>query len=131
MTRVTVSFVVFASLSLAACAVPAPPPAAEQVHPAWLAGTWQGTAWQVAASKTQGEADVTVTFAADGTWSASTGASGISWLDGDRVVLQGRYPGGDRIRYILKERERSDGHELWGMVEANFGPAAVSLKRVR
>ena len=53
-----------------------------------------------------------MTFASDGTWKASTGASGISWLAGDRVVLLGTYPGGGRIRYTLKERERADGHEL-------------------
>ncbi len=72
-----------------------------------------------------------MTFASDGTWKASTGASGIGWPAGDRVVLQGMYPGGDEIRYTLKQRDRADGHEPWGIVEASFGPAAVSLKRLR
>ena len=124
--------VVFAvSLSLAACAGSSPVPPAQAVHPPWLVGTWQGTAWQVAAGKTQGEADVTLTFAADGTWKASTGASGTSWVAGDRVVLEGVASDGAKIRYTLKERERANGREVWGIVEANFGAAAVSLKRIR
>jgi len=127
----TLSVGVFAlSLSLAACAGSAPRPL-QATNPAWLAGTWQGTAWQVAAGKDQGEANVTVTFAGDGTWKASTGASGTSWLVGDRVVLEGVASDGAKIRYTLKERERADGREVWGIVEANFGAAAVSLKRIR
>jgi len=131
MMRRTLCLVVLAlSLSLAACAgSTAPPP--QGTHPSWLAGTWQGTAWQVAAGKDQGEANVTVTFAGDGTWKASTGAAGTSWLVGDRVVLEGVAPDGAKIRYTLKERERADGREVWGIVEANFGAAAVSLKRIR
>jgi hypothetical protein len=116
-------------LVLVSCASNAVPPASQQVHPAWLVGTWQGTAWQVDASKDQGSADISVTFASDGTWKASTGASGVSWLAGDRVVLQGSYQGGDKVRYMLKQRQRADGHELWGIVEASFGAAAVSLTR--
>jgi hypothetical protein len=58
-------------------------------------------------------------------------AGASDWLAGERVVLPETYPGGGRNRYTLKERERADGHELWGVVEANFDPAAVRLKRVR
>ena len=123
-------------LSLAACAGPtvpsamAPPP----THPAWLAGTWEGDAWQVSASKDQGDAHVTVTFTGDGAWKASspTGTwSGTSSLVGDRLVLQGVDPSGGKVRYTLKERASADGHELWGMVEASFGAAMISLQRVR
>lgn len=118
------------SLALVSCASNAVPPASQQVHPPWLVGTWQGTAWQVDASKDQGSANVRVTFAGDGTWTASTGATGISWLAGDRVILQGTYPGGANVRYTLKERQRAEDHELWGIVEASFGAAAVSLTRL-
>jgi hypothetical protein len=117
------------SLALVSCASNAVPPPSPQVHPPWLVGPWEGTAWQVDASKDQGSADVSVTFASDGTWKASTGAFGISWLAGDRVVLQGSYQGGDKVRYTLKQRQRADEHELWGIVEASFGAAAVSLTR--
>jgi len=123
-------------LPLAACATgPAryTPPAAEQVHPAWLTGTWEGTAYQVVASKdAANEVDVTVTFAEGGAWKAMNGASGASWLTGNWVVLDGAFAGGNRIRYTLKERRSADGtHELWGVGEATFGAASVSLKKTR
>lgn len=72
-----------------------------------------------------------MTFAGDGTCKAST-ASGMStsWLVGGRVVLDGVAADGAKIRYTLKERERSDGREMWGLVQASFGPAMLSLKRV-
>src|SRR5512134_1783032 len=65
--RRLVSLAIFSvALSLAACATgPAryTPPAAEQVHPPWLVGTWQGTAYQVVASRDAAqEVEVTVTF---------------------------------------------------------------------
>lgn len=81
--------------------------------------------------QTQAHTDVTVTFAADGAWKADTGASGRSWLTGDKVVVDGVAGNGAWIRYTLKERQAADGHELWGVVEASYGAAAVSLKRVR
>jgi hypothetical protein len=121
-------------VSLTACAGTgrSTPPVAQQVHPTWLVGTWQGTAWQVTTSQTQGEVNVTVTFAKGGTWKAMSGASGTSWLVGDWVVLDGVAADGGRIRYTLKERRDAGGdHELWGIAEAAFGAAAVSLKRVR
>jgi len=131
MRRRALSLVVFAlSLSLAACAGGSKPPA-QAPHPSWLTGTWQGSAWEVGAGKTQGQADLTMTFADNGTWKASTGASGTSWVVGDRVVLEGVASDGAKIRYTLKERERTDGREVWGIVEASFGAAAVSLKRIR
>jgi hypothetical protein len=122
-------------LPLAACAGPSrsTPPEAERVHPPWLVGTWQGTAFQVAASKGKAqEVDVTVTFAEGGAWKAMTGASGTSWLAGNLVVLDGVSANGGWIRYTLKERRDPGGtHELWGIADANFGAAAVSLKRIR
>lgn len=123
-------------LPLAACATgPAryTPPAAEQVHPPWLTGTWQGTAYQVIATRDAAqEVDVTVTFAEGGAWKAMNGASGASWLTGNWVVLDGAFSGGSRIRYTLKERQSPDGtHELWGVGEATFGAASVSLKKTR
>jgi hypothetical protein len=123
-------------LPFAACATgPAryTPPAAEQVHPAWLTGTWQGTAYQVVATRDAAqEVAVTVTFAEGGAWKAMNGASGASWLTGDWVVLDGAFSGGNRIRYTLKERRNADGsHELWGVGEASFGAASVSLKKTR
>ena len=132
--RRTPSFVAFALfLPLAACAGRAavePQP----THPAWLVGTWEGDAWQVSASKDQGDARVTVTFASDGAWKASTPSgtwSGTSSLVGDRLVLQGVDPSGGKIRYTLKERASAGGHELWGMVEASFGAAMISFQQVR
>ena len=60
------------------------------------------------------------------------GASGASWLIGNWVVLDGAFAGGSRIRYTLKERRNADGtHELWGVGEASFGGASVSLKKTR
>ena len=56
--------------------------------------------------------------------------AGTSRIEGDKVILDGAYPEGSHLRYTLKGRERSGGDELWGMVEANFGRASVSLKRV-
>ena len=36
------------------------------------------------------------------------------------------------VRYTLKQRQNADGsHELWGMADADFGAAAVSLKKAR
>lgn len=122
-------------LPVAACAGPSrfTPPEAERVHPPWLVGTWQGTAFQVPGSKNQAqELDVTVTFAEGGAWKAMTGDSGTSWLVGDWVVLDGTSPNGGWIRYTLKERRNGDGtHELWGITQASFGAAAASLKRTR
>lgn len=122
-------------LALAACATARDvPPAAEQVHPAWLVGTWQGTAVQVVASKDAAqELDVWLTFTPDGAWKAMTGASGISWFASDRVMLEGTSPNrSGRVRYTLKERKGADGaHELWGIADADFGAAAVSLKKTR
>ena len=74
-----------------------------------------------------------MTFADDGTWKASTASgmsSGTSWLVGGRVVTDGVAADGAKIPYTLKEREGSDGREMWGMVQATFGPAMLSLKRV-
>jgi len=124
------------TLALAACAGPSQtvPPAAEQVHPAWLTGTWQGTAFQVATSNNPGgEIAVTLTFADGGAWTAMSGASGTSWLVGNRVMLDGTSPNNaGRVRYTLKERKDPDGaHELWGIADASFGAAAVSLKKIR
>jgi hypothetical protein len=107
---------------------------AQATHPTWLAGTWEGHAWQVGASKWQGDAPVSVTFVPGGAWRASTPSgtwSGTSALVGDRLVLDGLDPTGAKIRYTLKERQTAGGHELWGMVEADFGAALLSLKRVR
>ena len=124
-------------LPLAACATgPAryTPPVAEQVHPPWLTGTWEGMAIQVIATRDSAhEVAVTVTFEPGGAWKAMNGASGASWLiNNDWVVLDGAFAGGTRIRYTLKERQNADGsHELWGVGEATFGGASVSLKKTR
>jgi hypothetical protein len=123
------------ALLLAACASSREiPPAAEQVHPDWLVGTWEGTAVQVAASKDAArEVDVWLTFSQGGAWKAMTGASGISWYARDRVMLAGTSPRmSGSVRYTLKERKNADGsHELWGVADADFGAAAVSLKKTR
>ena len=136
--RTTLSLVVFAlCLSLAACAGSTAPSAMQPqpTHPAWLAGTWEGDAWQVAATEAaQGDVRVIVTFASDGAWKASMPSgtwSGTSSMVGDRLVLQGTDPSGGKIRYTLKDRVSGSGHELWGMVEASFGAAVLSLQRVR
>jgi hypothetical protein len=133
--RPLLSIVIFAMvLPLAACAGPSRStlPEAERVHPPWLVGTWQGSALQLEATKAPAkEVDVTVTFTERGAWKAMNGASGTSWLVGNRVVLDGVSPNGGWIRYTLKERRNADGtHELWGVAEASFGGAAVSLKRI-
>jgi hypothetical protein len=131
------SFVVFAvTLPLAACAGRTAPAVSEQqpTHPAWLAGTWEGDAFQVSASKDQGDAHIVIAFASDGSWKATspTGTwSGTSSLVGDRLVLEGVAPDGGKIQYTLKERNGAGGRELWGMAQATFGAAILSLQRVR
>ena len=120
------------ALSLAACAsAPQAPPAAQQVHPDWLTGTWRGNAVQVATAQDAAkEVEVWVTFSQGGAWKAMTGASGTSWFANDRVMLEGTSPRQSRtVRYTLKERKNADGsHELWGMAGADFGAGAVGLK---
>ena len=124
-------------LALAACAGPTAPAALgpQPTHPAWLVGTWEGDAWQVAATEAaQGDVRVIVTFASDGAWKASMPSgtwSGTSSMVGDRLVLQGTDQSGGKIRYTLKDRATGSGHELWGMVEASFGAAILNLQRVR
>ena len=88
------------------------------------------------ASNVQGQGKVTITFVSDGTWKATTiigstigMSSGTSWLVGDQVVLDGVAANGSKIRYTLKERQGAEGREMWGMVEASFGHAMLSLKR--
>ena len=132
--RVVLSIAIFLlALALTACAsAPPMPPAAQQVHPAWLVGTWRGSAVQVAASKDAAqEVEVWLTFGDGGAWKAMTGASGTSWYANDRVMLEGTSPRNTgTVRYTLKERKNADGsHELWGIADADFGAAAVSLKK--
>jgi hypothetical protein len=119
-------------LLLASCASHDDPSAGvrQSVDTSWLAGTWRGVTVEVGASQTQGRAPVTLVFATDGSWKASTGASGSGRIDGNRVVLDGGYPEGSRLRYTPKVRERPGDDELWGMVEAAFGHAEVSFKRM-
>ena len=129
----TVALVVLA-LSLTACASSSReiPSAAQQVHPDWLTGTWRGSAVQVAtANEKAKDMDVWITFAPDGGWKAMTGASGTSWLADDRVQLEGTSPRQSRpVRYTLKQRSNADGsHDLWGVADADFGAAAVSLRK--
>ena len=126
---------VAACLSFAACAERITPAElkAEGTHPGWLVGTWQGTAYQFPSSKDEREAQVSITFAQDGAWKATTPAgisSGSSWLVRNRLLLDGVNPDGADVRYTLMERSRSDSHELWGMLEASFGAATLSLTRV-
>ena len=135
MRRTRLIAVLALCLSLAACAERINPAElkAEGTHPAWLAGNWQGTAYQVSSSKDERQAEVSITFSPDGAWRAITPAgisSGSSWLVRDRLLLDGASPDGAHIRYTLMERPKSSGHELWGMVEASFGSAMLSLTRV-
>jgi hypothetical protein len=39
-----------------------------------MAGMWQGSAWQVGAAQTQGQMNVILTVASDGTWTSSNGS---------------------------------------------------------
>ncbi len=102
------SLVVFAvTLPLAACAGRTAPAVSEQqpTHPAWLAGTWEGDAFQVSASKDQGDAHIVITFASDGSWKATspTGTwSGTSSLVGDRLVLEGVAPDAGKFNTPLR-----------------------------
>lgn len=125
------------ALSLAACSSSSSreiPPAAQQVHPDWLTGTWRGSAVQVATAMERAkEMEVWITFSADGAWKAMTGATGSSWFADDRVQLEGTSPRQSRpVRYTLKQRTNADGsRELWGVADADFGAAAVSLKKAQ
>ena len=134
--RAVLTIAIFSlALSLAACASSPPmPPTGQQVHPDWLTGRWEGNAVQVAASKDAAqEVPVWLEFSQGGAWKAMTGATGSSWLANDRVMLEGTSPrSSGRVRYTLKERKNADGsHELWGVADADFGAAAVSLKKTR
>ena len=122
-------------VSLGACAEQITPAQlnAEGTHPAWLVGTWQGTAYQFPSTKDEHQAEVRITFAPDGAWKATTPAgvsSGSSWLVRDRLLLDGVSPNGAHVSYTLKERSKGSGHELWGIGEASFGSATLSLTRV-
>ena len=129
--RLLVSLVLLTCVSLTACATGSSDvPVSERSHPAWLTGTWKGEAWQTAAVLTQGHQDITVTFASDGSWKSTAGGSGTSWLAGDRLVLAGVTGDGTPIRYTFKRRQKGGEDELWGMVEARYGSAAVSVTRM-
>jgi len=117
-------------VSLAACATSRDVPATARTHPEWLTGTWKGTAWETGAGKTQGQQTVVVTFSKDGAWKTEAGGSGTSWLVEDRVVLEGNAGDGSPLRYTFKQREQGGEHELWGVVQARFGTAAVTVRRV-
>src|SRR5262245_65323482 len=77
--RVLPLLVLAACMPLAACGSSSQSvTSSERVHPDWLVGIWQTVGWQVGASDTQFQRNVTVTFAKDGTWKASGGGSGRS-----------------------------------------------------
>lgn len=123
------------SLPLAACASKSssaqPAASVPQTHPAWLTGSWLASGWEVGASTTQFSRESMVTFAPDGTWKSNAGGSGTSWLEGDRVVIQGRLADGQPIKYTLRQRQTASGPELWGSVTVREGNAEVSLKKTQ
>ena len=126
--------VLLTGISLTACATSssAPPTAmGDRAHPAWLTGTWNGESWETAAGTTQGRRNITLTFAPDGGWKSTVGGSGTSWLEGDSVVLEGITGEGTPIKYSFKHRQKSGEEELWGMAQARYGTAAVSLTKAR
>ena len=139
MTRRTAWFVVvLVCVVAAACAsgggMEPLPPSAQRTHPDWLVGTWEGTGYKVGASSGPGQGTITITFEKDADWTAVTqsGTSyGTSWLDDDQIILDGTMANGARIRYTLRVRENSAGHDMWGLLNTRFGTAMVSLKRVR
>jgi len=112
-----------------------PAPAnAQLTPPAWLVGTWEGTGHKVGASSVPLQGTITITFEPDGAWKSKTESgthSGKSWLVDDEVVLDGTMANGAEVRYTLRVREGSAGHEMWGLLNTRFGTAMVSLKRVR
>src|SRR5262245_30094641 len=97
-----------------------PPPAnAQRTPPAWLVGTWEGTGYKVGAAAAPGQGRITITFGADGAWTAVTDSgthSGKSWLVDDEVVLDGAMANGAEIRYTLRVRENSGDREMWGLL---------------
>jgi hypothetical protein len=123
------------SLPLAACASKSsstqPAASVPQTHPAWLTGTWQASGWQVGAAQTQFERETMVTFAPDGSWKTTAGGSGTSWLEGDRVLIQGRTADGQPIKYTLRQRQSASGPELWGTVAAREGNVEISLRKAK
>src|SRR2546427_12297512 len=97
MRRTRLIAVLALCLSLAACAERINPAElkAEGTHPAWLAGNWQGTAYQGSSSKDERQAEVSITFSPDGAWRAITPAgisSGSSWLVPRPPLLRGAGP---------------------------------------
>src|SRR5262249_61304721 len=107
-------------LSLEACAERITPAEvkAEGTHPAWLAGNWHGTAYEVPSSKYERQAEVSITFTPDGAWKATTPAglsSGAGWIVRDRPLPAGGGPDGAPIRYTPMGRPQGHEHELWGM----------------
>ena len=125
--------ILLAAVSLTACASGGSAPAAtgDRVHPAWLTGTWHGESWETAAANTQGQRNISVTFAPDGTWKSTAGGHGTSWLAADRVWLEGVTGDGTPIKYSFKHRQKGGEEELWGMAQARYGTAAVSVTKAR
>jgi hypothetical protein len=103
---------------------------------AWLAGVWQGEMWETPASMLQGVRRLTVTFAADGSWTATTSdgrrGSGVVTVRDGCVVLQGELGAAESyVHYTLKQR---DHRQMWGAVLTTFGSRTaggiVDFKRV-
>jgi hypothetical protein len=132
-TRALSLVVVVVSLSLAACAgSTAPTPEAQRgPSPSWLVGTWEAAGWQVGSDTTQGQRNVTVTFASDGTWKSSLGDSGTAWTAGDQVVMDGVTNDGYKFRFNLNQRQGPAGREMWGVVLARSGAMQVGMKQLR
>jgi hypothetical protein len=129
-------FVLGAALVLAVmgsgCARGYPPATTDA---AWLAGVWQGGMWETPAFYLQGARRLTVTFAADGSWTAITSdgrrGSGSATVRDGCVVLHGQIGPESLVHYTLKQRNH---RQMWGAVLTTFGartaPAIVDLERV-
>jgi hypothetical protein len=102
----------------------------------WLTGVWIATLWKFDSAHLQGVRRFTVSFAPDGTWTATDSAdrreSGTASVVDGTVLIDGRMAGeGSPLEYTLEERGH---HEVWGLIETSFrgrsAAAAFAMQRM-
>jgi hypothetical protein len=89
-----------------------------------LAGHWQGTVWETAASLYQGSTPLDLRLADDGTWRGTVGkaeGSGTARLDGrGRLVISGTAIAPDGTRDPVSFRLVGDSTRRWGQTVGRF-----------
>ena len=102
-----------------------------------LAGHWQGTVWETAASFNQGSTPLDLKVSEDGTWRGTVGkaeGAGTTRLDRHgRLVLSGAAVGPDGTRDPVNFVLGGDSTRRWGAMVGRFQGreehASVSLRK--